>query len=360
MVTRSFVTRFLVEECGANVVPVAVRESWVQVVGGIEELAENWVSEENFPTQFGSASDYARKMAKRPLSYFRHRVQNLNLSGQRVLDAGCGSGNFSFGLVPQFDEIYGIDYVRERADLCGHLAQRYSIEGCHFNEGNILDTGFEDSFFDAVFCFGVIIVPQTPLKDALEEFQRIVKPGGEIYVCLNALGWARYLASSDVETRSALGKKGIYVRLRSQLAQIPELLATDVEKREMINAAAEGGHSAVLSSVENIFGSEFAVANTFDQVRNECGDDFTEKLADEFRRISSGDLKGFEALSGYPSTYEPDETKQIAEDLGLEEFVWGTEGSIVRAASPVDVKPIYAGVFEGQTANWEFLVRRPK
>lgn len=326
---------------------------------GTDALETNWKSEENFPPQFGAASDYARKMAKRPLSYFRDRVKNIGISGHRVLDAGCGTGNWSFGLTSVFDEVYGIDYVKERTDLCTFIADKYEVPQTSFREGNILDTGFPDEFFDAVFCFGVIIVPQTPVDVALKEFRRIVKPGGEIFVCLNAPGWAHYLASSEAQARSDLGKRGIYAHLRGKLAEIPVWLEADAVKRQAVQAESARGMESVLMAVEQLFGDRLPVAEVFDQITEHCGPEYRDRLAAEFTKVAAGEHVGFDKLSGYPATHEPDDVAAMAAELGLEDYVWAEEGRIIRAESPAELRPIYAGSFNGMTANWEFIVRRP-
>jgi len=324
----------------------------------VEELGKNWKSEENFPEQFGDASIYARKMAKRPLSYFADRVKNMGISGHRVLDAGCGTGNWSFGLTSTFDEVHAIDYVKERADLCNFISEKYQIANTHFAEGNVLETGFPDEYFDAVFCFGVIIVPQTPLKVALEEFRRVVKPGGEIFVCLNAPGWAHYLASAEAEARSNLGKKGLYANLRKRLADVPAQLAADPKKRQAIADEQENGVDAILSALVRECGATSPIEQTLSQMKEDCGDTYLEMLAKEVVDIATGDETEFAKLLGYPSTYTPEETAEMAKDLNLEDFTWAAEGRLVRAENPVEVKPIYAGYFGEQLANWEFVVRR--
>lgn len=327
---------------------------------GIDALEENWKSEENFPQQFGAASEYALKMAKRPLSYFRDRVKNIGISGQRVLDAGCGTGNWSFGLLSVFDEVYGIDYVKERTDLCTHIAGKYGIDKTAFREGNILETGFPDDFFDVVFCFGVIIVPQTPLDVALKEFRRVVKPGGEIFICLNAPGWAYYLASSDAQARSDLGKKGIYVYLRHALKELPELITTDSKKRQaLLDESSEGTRSFLLTA-ERLFGDQFTIADTITRITEDCGEDYRQRFADELKKIITGELSDFEQLSGYPATYDPNDVAPIIDELGLKNFTWAEEGRMIRAEKANEMKPIYAGSFDGLTANWEFIVERPQ
>lgn len=321
----------------------------------LDELEKNWKSDDNFPERFGSASEYARKMSKRPLSYFCDRIDNIALSGARVLDAGCGSGNWSFALVPHFNEVHGIDYIKERTDLCSFIAEKYGINTTTFREGNILDTGFDDNYFDAVFCFGVIIVPQTPIDLALKEFKRIVKPGGEIFVCLNAPGWAYYLASSEDEIRSNLGKKGIYVHFRNQLQSIVDALRNSGASPELEKAVQSGDAIQALASA---FGNNVPVSEIADRIRADCGADFAKKLNAEFTAIINGAQDGFQPLTGYPATYTPEEVEAHAESLGFQGFQWAEEGRLLRASSPKDVTPIYKGLFEEKLANWEFVVKR--
>ena len=92
--------------------------------------------------------------------------------GSQVLDACCGPGILSAEVAKRGARPIGIDF----SDAALELA-RANVVGATFEQGDAQSLSFEQNSFDAVVCgFGVIHVPD-PAR-ALEEFRRVVRPGG--------------------------------------------------------------------------------------------------------------------------------------------------------------------------------------
>ncbi|OGO78609.1 MAG: ubiquinone biosynthesis methyltransferase UbiE [Clostridiales bacterium GWB2_37_7] len=100
--------------------------------------------------------------------------------GMKVLDVGCGTGNFSIKLAQQGCKVIGIDISDEMLDIARTKAekQKLDIEFCNMDVYNLQ---FETGCFDAVFsmaAFEFIVKPQA----ALDEMMRVTKKGGQIFV----------------------------------------------------------------------------------------------------------------------------------------------------------------------------------
>lgn len=334
-------------------------ESSVTIVPShLQRLATNWRDETNFPVaEHPSAADYARKMTKRPLSYFVQRIENLGLSGGSVLDAGCGTGTWSFALRATFDIVHGTDYVEDRTLVAEHIALSNGVQGTYFRPGDVMDLPYDDASFDTVFCFGVIIVPQTRLETALREFFRVTRAGGTVHLCLNAIGWAHYLASAEVDSRRELGRNGIYVAVRDRElgpvlpelrdAKPAEIMDNDVgAKVERFAASLSGpAQEAVLRALEAILAG--------------CGAHQLGHLAEELTGLAAGTQREFNPPGPHPRVYEPEEARHIAEATGFTEFRWAPEGQLVVRDPPHDVVSIYKPDFGGRTAVWECLLTKP-
>lgn len=99
------------------------------------------------------------------LNYLRHC--------ERILDVGCGQGNF-ISLAP--DKIEGIDINKESIEICKRKGLKAVL-------GTALQLNFEDNTFDGIHCSHVIqIFNWIDALKMLQEFRRVTKPRGIIVV----------------------------------------------------------------------------------------------------------------------------------------------------------------------------------
>jgi len=102
--------------------------------------------------------------------------------GERVLDAGCGTGLLleqEALAVGDGGHAEGIDFsedMLERAsERCAQMSQ------VHLQQGTVESLPFEDANFDALSCTQTLLYVDN-LDQALQEFYRVLKPGGRIAV----------------------------------------------------------------------------------------------------------------------------------------------------------------------------------
>jgi ubiquinone/menaquinone biosynthesis C-methylase UbiE len=113
-----------------------------------------------------------------------------------VLDAGCGTG----GLLRSLREfgpkwtLTGLDYS---ALACDFAQQR---TGEKIIQGSILDLPFANESFDIITCADVISQVEDGLQ-AMNEFKRVLKPGGMIVVNVAAYQWMWSYHDDTCETQ---------------------------------------------------------------------------------------------------------------------------------------------------------------
>ncbi len=103
-----------------------------------------------------------------------------DLSGLRVLDAGCGGGRYSKIVGEAGAAVIGADHstaVEKAAQLCGHLPE------VHFVQADLKKLPLEQASFDFVFSIGVMH-HDADTRAVFDAVARFVKPGGKLAVWL--------------------------------------------------------------------------------------------------------------------------------------------------------------------------------
>jgi SAM-dependent methyltransferase len=110
-----------------------------------------------------------------------HRIARNALAlsgGERVLDVGCGPGNFAreFARAADGGLVVGVD--ASRAMLSRAAGEPYG-ENLAYVLGDASALPFRDESFDAVCCFAALYLIEEPLR-ALDEIVRVLVPGGRV------------------------------------------------------------------------------------------------------------------------------------------------------------------------------------
>jgi SAM-dependent methyltransferase len=137
-----------------------------------------------------AVKSYARPEYARGMQFHFDYVARLGMSGRRVLDAGCGVGNWSLALAEHFGHVTSLEFNPDRLAFT-RLAGEAAGVGLDLVHGSIEDLPFSDACFDGVFCNGVIFL--TDYRQSMAELARVLKPGGMLYVSFDELAWWDHL-----------------------------------------------------------------------------------------------------------------------------------------------------------------------
>lgn len=124
------------------------------------------------------------------------RLKAINFCDfENVLDAGCGFGQWSLALSTLNQNVIACDAAPVRVNFLSKIIDELELKNLESHCCEIQKMPFKDNSFDAVFCYGAIFL--TPWKKTLQEFNRILMPGGKLYVNANDIGWYLYLWESE-------------------------------------------------------------------------------------------------------------------------------------------------------------------
>ncbi len=121
---------------------------------------------------------------------------------QRVLDVGCGTGNFSLKLARLGCKVTGIDLSKEMLARAKEKAGKEASE-IDFRRMDVYDLQFPDNHFDGVFSMAAFEFVKEPQR-AYNEMLRVLKPGGSMLIGTINLDskWGDLYLSEDVQKNS--------------------------------------------------------------------------------------------------------------------------------------------------------------
>jgi SAM-dependent methyltransferase len=142
---------------------------------------------------------------------YEQRLRAIAFAGlERVLDAGCGFGQWTIALARLNEWVASLDVQPARIDVLTELLRRSGIQNVEARAGRLEALPYRDGFFDGVFCY--ISIFYADWRAALDEIVRVLRPGGRLYTTGNGLGWYLHLwrnrphATPDYEPRDVVAR----------------------------------------------------------------------------------------------------------------------------------------------------------
>ena len=123
-----------------------------------------------------------------PEEIYIERLTGLGFTGMNhVIDAGCGFGQWTAALATLNHSVTGVDVEQLRIDVLREVARRRGLNNVRAVTGSITALPLPDVCADGVYCYGVIFAAD--YRRALQEFRRVLRPGGRLYLTANGPGW---------------------------------------------------------------------------------------------------------------------------------------------------------------------------
>lgn len=166
---------------------------------------------------FPAYSDKFRKASEE--MHLKMRLLGLSqedYQGKRILDCGCGTGEFTCWYANQGNQVTAVDLSKASLSHAQRYAESYGLDqDINFHRMSVLELGLPDNTYDIVYSYGVLHHTPDPYQ-GFQEMVRVCKPGGVVIVSVYSL-YSRYihrlrqrllgrLAGDDIEKRCHWGK----------------------------------------------------------------------------------------------------------------------------------------------------------
>lgn len=164
----------------------------------------------------------------------------------RLLDGGCGLGDWTLYFARQGFSVAGLDLSRQTVE---QLQARFPE--AEFVDGDIRRTSFPDSSFDAYFSWGVFEHFESGLQDCVREAFRVIKPGGLLFVSVPLDNLRHAVLGSFARPRPA-GHKLRFYQWRLTRAELARELG--IGGFEVLEVVPINKRQGVMRSLHHEFG----------------------------------------------------------------------------------------------------------
>ncbi len=148
------------------------------------KIPESFLESDELST---SEKGFLQRVYADGLNHYERRLARLGFQGKdEVLDSGCGFGQWSFALAKTCRHVTAIDISPARIKTCKQLAEMNLVQNVTFLEGKLENLPFSAPQFEAIFCYSALYL--TDHLQVLQEFYRVLKSNGSLYLSTNGLG----------------------------------------------------------------------------------------------------------------------------------------------------------------------------
>jgi SAM-dependent methyltransferase len=158
-------------------------------------------------------------------------LDEIDWSGERVLEIGLGQGSESEQIIRRGARWSGLDLTQESVDRVGTRLAIRKLPYDDLRQGSALAIPWPNRTFDVVFSHGVLHhIPD--IRTAQSEIHRILKPNGILVAMLYSRKSLNYRVSIRLVRRAALG--AAYPLRRSKRLQSSTMLQEHLNNAEAV------------------------------------------------------------------------------------------------------------------------------
>lgn len=128
------------------------------------------------------------EIASTPFSWVYRITKRYLQPGTKILEGGCGIGQYVYSLNFNNYDVYGVDYADSTVRIINEVFPELNV-----SYGDVNNLLFDDNFFDGYWSIGVIEHDWQGYENTAKEMHRVLRPGGYLFLSFPAISYLRRL-----------------------------------------------------------------------------------------------------------------------------------------------------------------------
>jgi hypothetical protein len=234
---------------------------------------------------------------------------------------------------------------------------------------------YRDGEFDGVFCRSVI--HSADLRRALREFDRVLKPGGQVYLDCNADAWNQYLLLDRGRTEPDAARQGRDTLYNAVWRRHAEAAVACLRRAiDRIGNSVEPAAATELNTLLDEMDRHVRAMSTEDaaavrrlelETRRLCGEGHLAIVLADLLAAAVG-ARAAPTVTVRSQSWEPEEVGEVARSLGFVDFRWWSEAGTpdLPGLRPLETGPMLDDGhrarrhFRGALTVWHCLFAKPR
>ncbi len=127
---------------------------------------------------------------------------------EKILDLGCGTGKHSIFLAEAGFQVYATDLSETGIKIAREKARSLGLKNIHFEQHDMREIPFDDSFFDAVICIWTIYHGTlVDIQKTIGEIYRVLSLNGTVLTDMLSVSHETYGIGKEIENNTFVGEK---------------------------------------------------------------------------------------------------------------------------------------------------------
>lgn len=182
---------------------------------------------ENFDQTVASIGEMTEIAHKLRVQFFKKNFSEAADSHKKILDIGCGGGEYTDILREKGFDVIGCDTLEDSIEFA-----KKKYPQCNFIKANVNNLPFNENYSDIIICIGIFeYMNDAEVNISLNEIKRVLKKDGLIILMM--LSNSSIFYRLGLQKKTGTKKEGSRFNYQDERSRLLNLGYTNIKKRNI-------------------------------------------------------------------------------------------------------------------------------